>query len=178
MSSFSHILFSPYFHPGCLLQNTKINIAIVMQKIDTLSGEKSDSFLTRKLEKCQSEESSRMITSKFLGENLSLVPKLDLKISRSLSPNALKRVIISLPSSRQNSTSSCSLTLAQSPRRHSPLRSLDTIFRFGQAAPSPSSSSLSGPSSPFHFSFLGQIYRQHLEMREINDKEKASNLDK
>ena len=133
-----------------------------MQTKDTLAGEKRDCFMTRKLEKCQSEESSRMITSQFLGENLS--------------PNALKRVIISLPSSRQNYTSSCSLTLDQSPRQHSPLRSLDTIFRFGQAAQSPPSSSPSRPVSPFHFSFLGQIYRQNLEQRETNEKENASNL--
>ena len=107
MSSFSHILFSPYFHPGCLQQNTKINIAIVMETGDKLAEGKRDSFLTRKFEKCHSVESSRMITSKFLGENLTLVPKLDLKMSRSLSPNALQRVILSFPSSRQNSTSSC-----------------------------------------------------------------------
>ena len=55
------------------LRVAKIIAEIVMHKRDKLAQGKRDVFLTRKLEKCQSEESSRMIPSKFLGENLTLV---------------------------------------------------------------------------------------------------------
>ena len=142
-------------------------------------------FITRKLEKCQSEE--KRVTSRFLGENLSKTQKLNLKISRSLSPIHLPspRILLSLPSSRHHSlsshlsTSSCSLCSSQSPkegRQNSLLRSLDTVFGFGQAAPTSSSSrptsSSSRPTSPFQFKFLGQIYRQSLERRATLQKQK------
>ena len=151
-----------------------------MQKIQK-SEKKDEIFITRKLEKCQSEE--RKVTSRFLGENLSQTRKFDLKISRSLSPVSLPRAILSLPSSRQHSlsspfsTSSCSLSSSHSPRqgrRHSLLRSLDTIFGFGQAVPPASSSR---PSSPFQLTFLGQIYRQSLEQRAPLQKQKSSNIE-
>ena len=152
-----------------------------MEKTDNSEGTCNTVFTTRKLEKCQSEENRRMIVSQFLGENLSLVQKIDLKMSRSLSPNALQRVIRSLPSSRLNSTSLCSLSLSPSPgqrRRNSPLRSLDTILGLCPAAPSTSSSSSSRPSSPSQLSFLGQIYRHSIQQREGKETQQLSKFDK
>ena len=171
---FDHSLQTSGWSRDISQQNT---FPVFMQKTDK-SEKKDEVFMARKLEKCQSEESKKCVTSQFLGENLTLLPKLNLKISRSLSPIALKRTILSLPSSRHNSTSSSSLTL--SPRqksRHSQLRSLDTIFGFGQAGATSSSSSPSRPSSPFRLSFLGQIYRQHLEQRDTNNRESSSKHD-
>ena len=152
-----------------------------MEKTDKSEGTCSTVFTKRKLEKCLSEENRRMVTYQFLGENLSLVPKIDLKMSRSLSPNALQRVIRLLPPSRQNSTSSCSLSLSPllgQRRRHSPLRSLDTILGLCPAAPSTSSSSSSRPSSPSKLSFLGQIYRHSIEQREGKETQQLSKFGK
>jgi hypothetical protein len=144
------------------------------------SATNDEVFLIRKLEKCQSEENKRMVTRRFL------IPKSVLKTSLSLSPLPLQRqrAILSLPSSRQHSlsspfsTSSSSLSSPQAEkrkeRRHSLLRSLDTVFGFGQAVQSTSSSR---PVSPLQFKFLGQIYRHSLEQRETNERQKSSGFE-
>ena len=150
------------------------------KKWEEHSANNDEVFIIRKLEKCQSEENKRMVTSKFL------IPKLDLKTSLSISPLPLQRqrAILSLPSSRQHSlsspfsTSSCSLSSPQlektKERRHSLLRSLETVFGLGQTAQSTSSSrSVSSP----QFKFLGQIYRQSIEQREANEKQKSSGFE-
>ena len=105
--------------------------------------------------------------------------------SRSFSPLPFQRqkAILSLPSPQHSlstpfPTSSCSLSSPQlekrKERRHSLLRSLDTVFGFGQTALPTSSSRLV---SPFQFKFLGQIYRQSLEQIETNEKQKSSGFE-
>jgi hypothetical protein len=124
-------------------------------------------FIIGKLDKCQSEENKRIVTSRCL--------KLDLKTSFSLSPIPLQRqrAILSLPSSCQNSlsstfsTSSCSLFSPQvekrKERRHSLLRAFETVFGFGQAAPVSTSSSR--PNSPLQFNFLVTAWSRERTLR-------------
>ena len=179
-----YILFSQCSVSG--VEDTWQQKSVLMQK-NQKSENNDEVFITRKLEKCPSEE--KKVTVRFLGENISKTQKLNLKTSRSLSPISLPRAIISLPSARHRSlssrlsTSSCSLCSSRSPkqgRRNSLIRSLDTLFGFGQTAPTSSSSrptsSSSSPASPFQFKFLGQIYRQSLEQR-ATQKQKSPNME-
>ena len=138
-----------------------------MQEKEKEESEKiTEVFITEELMKLQIEEHKTNVVSKFLN------PKLDLKISRSLSPLPLERqrTILSLPSSRHPSLSSpfsTSTSSLSSPmiekrkdRRHFLFRSLDTTFCFGQTAPAAAQARAVSPS---RLRFLGQIYRHSLE---------------
>ena len=118
-----------------------------------------------KLKKSQSEE--KKITSKFLGENLAVKNKRDLKLSRSLSPKGIFFHRFTHSLSSLLSTSACSLTTSEKQGRPNSLLKLRSLSGSTQSVSAPSSST---PSSPVQWRFLGQIYRHSLEQRATTKK--------
>ena len=100
-------------------------------------------------------------------------PKLDLEISRNLSPNALKRFPPLFPPELYQLMLTFLFAVSRTEKTtFSPLV-LGHHLWIWQSSTKPFR-----PFSHFHSSFFAQIYRQNLEQREIKGKGKDSNLDK